>query len=252
MMVRALPWALALAALAVRADLVGIPALRDATIYSDTTGSGELANGAGQYLFAGRTGDNDSQQIRRALLFFDLAAIPAGSVVTSASVRLSVSRAPPGAGSTEVTLHRALRSWGEGSSDPLGSEGTGTAAGTDDATWLYAFHPGALWSAQGGDFSGTASASATAGDFGEVLFAAGLVGDVQSWLQAPAANYGWFLLGDEAGVQNARRFNSRNLGDEDTVPLLTVGYLVPEPGAGGLLLLAAAFLLSRPRFSRYP
>ena len=59
--------------------------------------SGSLANGAGDYFFAGETAVGSK---RRALLRFDVAsAIPAGSTIVSAALVLSLSvacsKAPP-------------------------------------------------------------------------------------------------------------------------------------------------------------
>ena len=52
-----------------QAELVTLSATRDATIYQSSDGS--LANGAGRYVFAGRTNQNLS---RRGLIHFDVAS----------------------------------------------------------------------------------------------------------------------------------------------------------------------------------
>ena len=59
----------------------------DNTLYESATGA--LSNGAGQYLFAGTTQEGD---IRRALLAYDLSALPAGATVISATLSLNLSR----------------------------------------------------------------------------------------------------------------------------------------------------------------
>lgn len=222
---------------------------RDASIYSDAS-INELANGSGQYLFAGVTGENNSMSTRRALLYFDVGSVlPVGAVVTAATLRVTVEREAVGTGPSSASLHAAVSGWGEGPSDPLGSEGTGTAAQNGDATWQHAFFGGAAWTTPGGDFALSASASTTLSGLGNALFSApGMIADINAWLAQPAVNFGWFLLVDETGQQNARRFSSRNLGDEDTAPMLTLDYyVVPEPSAMALLITAGIFLVVRRR-----
>ena len=95
--------ALALAA-ASRADVVTIAASQDNTIYS---GSGAESNGAGDYLFAGTTKD---ATLRRALVRFDVAAaLPPGSIITSVSLSLYMSRTRTQ--DQSVSLHRVNAAW---------------------------------------------------------------------------------------------------------------------------------------------
>jgi hypothetical protein len=229
-----------------RADVAEVFVSSDATLYSDLP-AGSLANGSGQYFFAGVNGPNNDQNIRRALLMFDLTAlIPPGALVTSATLRVTVDRVPTGAGPSDFTLHAASSGWGEGPSDPTGLEGTGTTAGPGDATWTEAFFGSTPWVLAGGDFAPTASAVQSIGGVGEYLFTGpGLLADVQGWVNDPGGNFGWFLLGDETGDRNARRFISGDLGDPDAEPLLLVGYLIPEPSALALSLLGLALLRAR-------
>ena len=60
---------LSLAAQSAIADSVTLPASRDNTLYEDA--SGALSNGAGEWLFVGRTAID---RLQRAVLAFDLAA----------------------------------------------------------------------------------------------------------------------------------------------------------------------------------
>ncbi len=242
---------------ATSAEMVEIIASKDTTIYSDAT-STPLSNGSGQYLFAGNTGENDSFAIRRGLVHFDLASyLPAGVVVTSATLRLYVTRRPPTSNPTDpIYAHLAAADWGEGASDPSGPEGSGAGAEVNDATWFHSFYSTSLWSTAGGDFAATASGVVDVGDVGAYFMeSAGLAADAQFWYANPTQNYGWFLLGQEGTPQTARRFSSLNSGDPDTAPTLILGYaVVPEPSALllislGSIALVGSGLRSRP-FSR--
>ena len=229
---------------------------RDATLHNETSGNGSLnlANGAGDYFFAGKTGA-DHQTLRRALLFFDLSsAIPAGSTILSAQLDLLVSKAPPDGVSQSFSLHRVTSNWGEGPSNPDGQEGQGASPQTGDATWEYGFFNSLAWTTPGGDFLPVASAQtsipALAG-VGAGFGGADLVRDVQHWVDG-GANFGWMLLGDEAPISSARRFYSRNAGLGDGSPVLTVTYqAVPEPSSAVLLCGAFAVLRIFRRGSGY-
>ena len=55
----------------------------------------------------------------------------------------------------------------------------------------------------------------------------GMVSDVQMWLNAPAANDGWLLLGNETTLSTAKRFATRENPVSSARPLLVVTYLLP-------------------------
>jgi len=120
---------------------VVLEAERDATIYED--GAGNNANGSGIYLFTGRSESQNNSAERRALLTFPIAeSIPAGSIVTSVSLDLTMSKTRSGA--QTVGLHRVLEDWSEGPSDPTEQEGGGTSASAGDVTWLHREFSGTL------------------------------------------------------------------------------------------------------------
>jgi hypothetical protein len=245
--------AVAIAALAAVApcahgDFVSITASRDATLYESVDGS--LANGAGQYLFAGETNQNLT---RRAVLWFDIAAfVPSDATVTSVRLVLNVSQA--NGGNRTMTVHRALTAWTTGASDPDGTEAPGAPALAGDATWLHASADGTgggtFWLAAGGDYAAAASASLLTTTLGlQTWTSAALAADVQAALANPAANLGWFIVGDESAAGTARRFDSADsaaLGG--IVPRLEIEFTpIPTPAAGALLALGA---LARPRRRR--
>src|SRR5262245_34209367 len=116
--------------------ILSLTAVADNTLYESDTGA--LSNGAGQHLYVGKTGFTAGNKIRRAVVQFDLAAIPAGSTINTATLTLNVSR--PNNGAQTVELHRLLNSWGEGNSDAgPGAEGDGAPSASGDATWIHRF-----------------------------------------------------------------------------------------------------------------
>jgi hypothetical protein len=54
-----------------------------------------------------------------------------------------------------------------------------------------------------------------------------MVSDLQSWLDAPVTNYGWLLLGNEASLATAKRFNTRENTSPETRPVLLIEYALP-------------------------
>ncbi len=199
---------------------VAIPALRDNTLYEDAAGL--LSNGAGEYLFAGLT---NQPKKRRALLAFDVAAaVPDGAVILSAQLVLEMSQTISGA--TPVALQRVLADWGEGTSDAPNAEGGGAASTLGDATWIHTFWATTTWASPGGDFSATASATqSVAGDASYTWGStAAMVADVQAWLDTPAQNFGWVLVGDESTSASAKRFASRENATEASRPRLEIVY----------------------------
>ena len=51
-----------------------------------------------------------------------------------------------------------------------------------------------------------------------------MVADVQSWLDNPATNFGWLVLGDESTSATAKRFDTR---ESTSSPVLTIEYTEP-------------------------
>ncbi len=229
------------------AQLAGIEATRNATLYESPTGA--LANGAGEWFF---TGMNNQGLRRRGLVLFDLEAF-ADSVagqqieIHAVSVRLNLTQ---GAGTpTTVSMHRLFADWGEGDSDASGNEGGGAAATPGSATWLHTFSDTSFWSTPGGDFAAVASGTFAMNPQATYTFSSeGLRQDVLAWLDDPSSNFGWMLLGDESQFGTARRFDSRRYGDPTTRPLLEIDYsVVPAPAAAAMLSLGGVLARRRRR-----
>jgi hypothetical protein len=234
MLAISLVWLGCLTTVPARADVVKLAPSGDNTLYSE---SGELSNGAGEFVFAGRT---SLSNIRRALLAFDIAKhIPAGSTIRSVTLSLHVSQSPGRAGGPTLpqsfVLHRLTVSWGEGTSNPGPPGGFGAAATLDDATWTYRFWRASPWGTPGGDFDPAESAIALVPvtDDAPVTFGAtaAMVANVQGWLDEPATNFGWILIGNEGAERTARRFDSRENRNEAYRPVLTIEFVPPACGA---------------------
>jgi hypothetical protein len=205
-------------------EVANIGPTKDNTLYENAEGL--ISNGSGQNFFVGKTGSN---AIRRGVVTFDIARIPAGSRVTGATLTLHMSREPAVGGPETIELHRLLADWGEGASDALANEGGGAAASPGDATWIHTFSDALLWSSPGGDFSPNVSASQAVDEIGFYSWSGpALVADVQSWLDSPQANFGWILIGNEGVATTAKRFDTRENIDTSFRPTLSVQY-VTEP-----------------------
>jgi hypothetical protein len=223
-LVTALAALLPVVALSAQTVTVALFPTQDNTLYQDATG--QLSNGAGQFLFAGKT---SSGNIRRALLAFDpTTAIPARSRIVAVQLTLGVTQTSATA-PTAASLHRVTAAWGESTSLAPGSEGNGGPAAPQDATWLHSFFPGTPWTTPGGDFAATASSQADLPLLGPVTFPSSdqLAADVQDWLDG-RPNHGWLLKTDEVQNQSARKFASRqNTAQAALLPTLSVTYLPP-------------------------
>ncbi|NUQ51803.1 MAG: DNRLRE domain-containing protein [Phycisphaerales bacterium] len=213
--------ALSLAPLGARADQVTIFAAADNTMYSESVSE---SNGAGAWIFAGRTNTGD---LRRALIRFDLSAIPAGATINDVKLQMRLSKARTG--TDTVKIHRANASWGEGTSDATANEGKGAPAAAGDATWGFRFFNTTSWSVLGGDFNAAASASEAIGtSIGVYTWDdPGLTSDVAAWMQSPPSNFGWVVIGDESINQTSRRFDSRNGTVPADAPHIIVNYTPP-------------------------
>ena len=232
----------------VRAATVQLEAMRDAVLYENAAGL--VANGAGEFLVAGRTNQGGGSR-RRSLLIFDVSSLPAGAVVTGVEVQLHAQTVTTA--DLELGLHRMLTAWTSGGSNPGGNEATGVAALTGDATWLHASAPGSLWAVPGGDHVVAASAvTMVTGMGGFVTWSgAGLVADVEMWRSDPGGNAGWMLRSDELSGQTAKRFVSADSADAGLRPVLVVEFtVVPEPAIGLLGAVGGVVLLGRRRRAR--
>jgi hypothetical protein len=203
-----------------------IPPFKDNTMFEE---SGDLSNGAIAYVFAGQTqGLSGSAVSRRALLAFAISdSILAGAVIDSVQLTMHVSKVRTTT-LRATSLHRVTADWGEGTSNSGGGGGGGTTATTNDATWVYRFWNTVSWTTPGGDFNAGASATTSIGGNGFYTWkSAQMATDVQGWLDTPANNFGWVMIGVETTAGTAKRFDSRESGTAADRPNLKVFYTIP-------------------------
>jgi hypothetical protein len=207
---------------------VTITATRDNTIFQEA----ENSNGLGANFFSGNTNFGIGYA-RRGLLHFQLSGIiPAGSTITSVSLQLYCNKVPSSSPVTDVKLHKLSAAWGEGTSDAGDDfDGVGIAATTNDATWQQRLFGSGNWGTAGGDYVTAASAATqVAGANAYYTWSsAQLAADVQSWVNAPAGNHGWIVIGDEAVARTAKRYASKNNTNTLLQPQLSITYLGPVP-----------------------
>jgi len=203
-------------------DTLSIIADRDNSLYESS--SGGTSNGSGGELFIGRI-DRASDFLRRALIHFDLSAIPAGATIDSVSLSLFVSRSAPGSGNQPASLHKITSDWGEGTSNAGTNGGLGDEAASDDATWIHSFSPSSNWNNAGGDFEATATVNTTLGLVGAYTVSGGtMVDDVQAWVDDSTINFGWMIRGNENMRKSAKKLDSREGNFEERKPTLTIIY----------------------------
>jgi spore coat protein A len=226
---KSMGWMAAMVALATaaRADVITVQSAKDNTLYESATGA--LSSGAGDGMFIGKTAN---AEIRRALVKFDLTAIPPGSTINSVTMTVYMNRSR--AGNRPATLHRVSADWGEGPSSFPGNGGAGSMSEPGDATWRHRFYDTSFWTTLGGDFASTPSATTTIGSgIGSYSWTstASLTADVQQWVNFPATNFGWLIKGDETASSTAKRLATREIATPSQRPTLVVNF-TPPPDAG--------------------
>lgn len=195
--------------------------VNDNSVFSE---SGTSSNGAGVNIFAGKTTGINGGAVRRGLLKFDLSSLPTNAIISVANLSIAVLRSSNNTtASHSFSLHKATKSWGEGTSNGLGS---GASATANDATWQYAKYTSSLWTNVGGDFVSTPTATTAASLNDYAVWTGSIVTDLNFWRTTPLQNFGWILIGDEITGGSAKGFGSK----ENALfkPELTITYSIPS------------------------
>lgn len=204
---------------------VALSPSKDNTIFSAPPNN---SNGSGGHLYAGVT---DGGSLRRGLIRFDLSGIPAGSVITSATLTMRMVKTQ--GGSVAVNLHKLNQDWGEAGSNSgssIDAGGSGAPAATGDATWNNRLHPSTAWTTTGGNFVATISGTTSVNNVGTYNWTgAQMIADIQAWVNTASTNFGWLIKTTEGGSKNVKKFSSRNNATVSERPSLSVTYTAPTP-----------------------
>jgi hypothetical protein len=181
-------------------------------------------------------GTTQNYTTNRGLMRFNLASIPPGSKIFSATLETEVVGQPDEPwSSANFGLHRLLRDWGEGDNF-ANIPRNALAAGTNEANWTQRFaFTTETWGVPGGqpgtDYEPAPSATTWVYEAGNPYAfnsTPELVADVQAWLDDPGTNFGWMLIvQNETTAFTARRFGARE--DPLNTPKLTVTFQPPPP-----------------------
>jgi hypothetical protein len=199
----------------------------DNTIFSENTLE---SNGSGSHIFSGKIQNGGA--LRRALIKFDLAALPSDAQIDSVQLWLYVYRSAKLTSKSHLfELHRLTSNWGEGTSN---GNGSGAAAQIGDATWSQSFYPSTNWITSGGDYDTFASATTTThfSDFPitkAIWESSQMITDITNWKNLPTTNFGWVLIGEESTDGSAKGFFSRDTPSPFNVyrPKLNIYYTLP-------------------------
>lgn len=203
--------------------------------------------GGSDLLPAGATSSDGDTTKARLLMRFDVAsAVPMGAQIQSATLRLTILRAPSlplekPIGSSTFELRNMLVDWGEGDktyTDPQKPMVTLSDATAGEATWFYRYFGDETrrWTAGGGDLNDADVAEAASGSFfvgsgpgGDYLVPLNAEGlnNLQNWVANPGQEFGWMLKSNSETTGTARIFGSREHADPNVRPLLTIVYSLP-------------------------
>ena len=231
-----------------------VAASQDTTIFQEAPGN---SNGVGAVFITGRAGGTGNPApLRRALLAFDFAGLPQGTTVESATLTLTLTQSA-GTSLVPFGFYRVLSSWGEAGSIAA-SPGQGAPAATGDATWTarsFGAIPTSAWVNSGGDYAASASATTLVSGVTATiptpytwLSTPQFVSDVQHWIDDPASNFGWILIGGEGSPSTARQFaSSENLTSSYQPVLTLISTPVPEPSTWLLFMASMGSVLAFAR-----
>ncbi len=202
---------------------VSLAPSQDNTLYESSTGS--LSNGAGQFLFSGRSLQAVGSSLKRAVLQFDFTSLPSNIVISSVTLTINVDKQR--GGSHIHNIHALNSSWGESTSNASANEGGGTTAATGDATWIHRTFSSQNWTTAGGDYNALPSATTSISGNGPISFSSTqLTADVQNWISNPSTNNGWIIIGDENNQGTAKRFGSKEHPTVTLRPKLDITYTI--------------------------
>ena len=152
--------------------------------------------------------DRESGDLQRALLQFNLSAIPASATITSATLTMQSTQI---GGALNISIYEMLRAWAEG-----GGNATADAANWNEST------PGTNWTSAGGDFNATPVANLNTNATGQHAW--DLTALVQAWVNGSEVNNGVMVASPDGGGNRTVTYDS---SEGATPPQLVINYTVP-------------------------
>ena len=208
-----------------------LEAQKDNTIFENNP---DNSNGIGNQLMAGASFTDAGGDAHRAFLKFNIqSVIPQDAIITNASLALRCSgyAAAGGSAAHDLSLHKMLQDWGEGTSNAIPNVNNGGFGGlapatVGDVTWNNAFHPSTAWNTTlGGNFNSNITATTSVTTIGFYTWSStNLTSDVQLWTANPSSNFGWILKGPETVAAKAKKFWSREADTAIYRPKLSITY----------------------------
>ncbi len=172
----------------------------DTYIKEDSGGNDNYGNDSKLYVGEG------AGKLRRSLLRFDLSGIPAGSIISNAT--LTLTRVGGDGVTLSLSAHRLTNSWVEG-----------------QTTWTIR-QTGTNWASLGADYAATALSTITSdATNGPRNF--NLTNTVQNWLNGTYANHGVLIKQTTTALDKRHEFASSENGTAADRPKLVVQYVTP-------------------------
>jgi hypothetical protein len=199
------------AAVSIQADtntavIVSASAVKDAYIRASTP----TANNG---LLGSLVVDRESTDLQRALMQFDLSAIPTNAIIVSATLKLHATAI---GGTLNIAAYQLQQPWTE----------TGV-------TWNQS-SSGVNWSAAGGAYNATPLDTVTTNATGEHAW--DITSLAQDWVATTQPNYGVVVASPDGGGNRTATYDSR---EGAVVPVLELIYIVPNSPPAATNLSAA-------------
>lgn len=198
---------------------INLTPVKEHTLYSENASSSER-----DILISGSSNNGD---LRRAILQFDLSAIPSGAIINSVSLSLQVSKFSNKTNGANYYIHHINQKWDEGNSFSFDGKSDGLNTQSQETYGNDARSGSSDWSTRGADFNLKPSASTmiTNESLSHSFISNEIRNDVQRWVNGTNANHGWILIGDENLKNNAITFKNKN---SNAPAVLKINYTVPS------------------------
>lgn len=148
----------------------------------------------------------ETGKLQRVLLQFNITGIPAGALITNATLSLYVKDAT--GGPVTINAHRVTQSWNEA-----------------EVTWKARDKAASqLWTQAGGDYEAAVAGSATVDDTKNIWRTWSVTGLVGGWVNNPGSNLGLILESPVTNPKTEKKFKSSDDGTLAQRPKLEVCY----------------------------